>query len=85
MTTKKTSDSGKVCAFGCGVAVKDGKRLCPTHLEHQRVKMAEYRKDRKKKGLCSRCKNKARLLQNGKPSTLCDPCRAHVRVLEQQA
>ena len=72
----------KLCAFGCGKAVHNGKRLCKGHLEHQRVKMAQYRVGRKKLGLCSRCPNTARIMPNGKPSTLCDACRTHVRELE---
>jgi len=73
----------KLCAFGCGEVVHDGKRLCKRHLDHQRKKMAQYRAGRKKQGLCSRCPNPARLLPNGKPSTLCDDCRTHVRELER--
>lgn len=73
----------KLCAFGCGRVVHEGKRLCKKHLEHQRQMMAAYRADRKKKGLCSRCSKPARLLPDGKPSTLCEDCRTHVRELER--
>jgi len=75
----------KLCAFGCGRVVHKGKRLCKHHLEHQRKKMAEYRAGRKKKGLCSRCGNKARKKKDGTPSTLCEDCRSHVRELERAA
>lgn len=81
-TSKKSGD--KLCAFGCGNPVSDGKRLCKRHLKHQRIKMAEYRAKRKKQGLCSRCDNPARLLPNGKASTLCEDCRDHVRDLERK-
>lgn len=74
----------KSCAFGCGKAVHNGKRLCKGHLEHQRIKMAQYRAGRKKLGLCSRCPNTARTMPNGKPSTLCEDCRIHVRELERE-
>jgi hypothetical protein len=74
----------KKCAFGCGKPVHEGKRLCKHHLEHQRIKMAEYRAARKKKGLCSRCNKKARRMPDGTPSTLCDVCREHVRKLERK-
>ena len=73
----------KLCAFGCGQVVYKGKRLCERHLKHQREKMAEYRIERKKKGLCSRCENPARDLPDGTASTLCDECRTHVRELER--
>ena len=71
-----------LCAFGCGRSAKKGRRLCVEHLEHQRLKMAAFRVERKKKGLCSRCSNKARRLPNGKASTICDVCRARTRKLE---
>lgn len=73
----------KMCAFNCGRPTYRRKRLCEHHLEHQRVKMAEYRAKRKKSGLCSRCPNPARVMPNGKPSTLCQSCREHVRDLER--
>lgn len=79
---KRRAPEIKLCAFGCGRSVHDGRRLCKEHLEHQRVKMADYRVERKKLGLCSRCPNTARTLRDGKPSTLCDDCRDHVRELE---
>jgi len=72
----------RVCAW-CGVEIQSNKRLCKLHLDHQREKMAEYRADRKKKGLCARCNNSARRLPNGKVSTLCEICREHVRELER--
>jgi len=85
MTKKPKKKSEKLCAFGCGDPVHEGKRLCKKHLEHQRVKMAEYRAKRKKKGLCSRCENPARRLTSGKASTLCEDCRSHVRDLERKS
>lgn len=72
----------KLCKFNCGQPVHNNCRLCKHHLEQQRIKMAEYRANRKKKALCSRCPNKARRLPDGKPSTLCEQCRSHVRALE---
>lgn len=78
---KKTK---KICAFGCGEVCAENKRLCEKHLEHQRTKMAEYRLGRKKRGLCSRCPNVARVMPNGRASTLCEECRTHVRNLEQK-
>jgi hypothetical protein len=74
----------KLCAFGCGKEVHNGRRLCKEHLEHQKNKMAAYRAKRKKLMLCSRCPNAARILPDGSASTLCDQCRAHVRTLEAQ-
>jgi hypothetical protein len=73
----------KLCAFKCGRVVHEGRRLCKQHLKHQREKMAEYRAERKRKGLCSRCSNPARKLRRGGVSTLCEKCRAHVRELER--
>jgi len=73
----------KSCAFSCGRAAYQGKRLCKSHLEHQRKKMAAYRLARKKEGLCSRCDNPARIMSNGSTSTLCERCRTIVRTLEQ--
>lgn len=78
----QTIAKGK-CAFRCGEPVHEGKRLCAKHLEHQRLKMAEYRQKRKSQGLCSRCDKPARKLKNGQVSTLCNPCREHVRDLER--
>jgi len=72
----------KLCAFHCGRQVHRGRRLCREHLEHQRQKMAQYRAERKRMMLCSRCPNPARLLADGTASTLCDACRAHVRAIE---
>ena len=80
----QTIAKGK-CAFRCGEPVHDGKRLCAKHLEHQRLKMADYRQKRKQRGLCSRCDNPARKLKNGQVSTLCESCRDHVRELERTA
>jgi len=74
----------KLCAFNCGRIVQEGKRLCKYHLEHQRLKMAEFRAARRKKGLCSRCGSTARILPNGKVSTLCQICRTHVSRLERE-
>jgi hypothetical protein len=74
----------KKCAFYCGRPVHKGRRLCKEHLEDQRKKMAQYRADRKKMMLCSRCPNPARKLPDGTASTLCEVCRAHVRSLEAQ-
>ncbi len=76
------TQNNKRCAFGCGRAVHKGKRLCKRHLEHQRLKMAEYRAERKEKGLCSRCGNEARTMPDGNASTLCEDCRTFVRELE---
>ena len=73
----------KSCAFNCGRPAHQGKRLCKSHLEHQRNKMAEYRVKRKEAGLCSRCPNPARTMADGSASTLCERCRARVRTLEQ--
>ena len=81
--TQTTESDTQLCAFGCGKQVHNGARLCKQHLKHQRIKMAEYRQQRKAKGLCSRCDNEARKLSDGSPSTLCEDCRAHVRSLEQ--
>jgi len=78
-----TQPTEKMCAFHCGRPAHVGKRLCAQHLEHQRVKMAEYRVTRKLKGLCSRCPNPARTMPNGAASTLCERCRTQVRTLEQ--
>jgi len=75
----------KLCAFGCGRVVHEGKRLCKQHLKHQRSKMADYRAERKRLGLCSRCSNPARQLPDGRASTLCEDCRTHVRELERVA
>ena len=87
MTTKdKTSDTTqKLCAFGCGKKVHQGKRLCRGHLEHQRHKMSEYRSERKKLGLCWRCGEPARMLPDGRISSLCQKHRDHARKLEQKA
>ena len=74
----------KKCAFHCGKPAHKGRRLCKEHLEDQRLKMAEYRADRKRMMLCSRCPNPARKLPDGTASTLCEVCRAHVRALEAQ-
>ena len=71
------------CAFHCGRPTYRGKRLCKTHLEHQRQKMEAYRVERKQNGLCSRCDNPARIMPNGNISTLCERCRTRVRTLEQ--
>jgi hypothetical protein len=79
---KRAPVEKKLCAFGCGIAVHEGRRLCKYHLEQQKLKMATYRANRKKLGLCSRCPNTARLMPDGKPSTLCDACRKHVREME---
>jgi len=74
-----------LCVFSCGRPVaKNSKRLCASHLKHQRLKMAAYRARRKEQGLCSRCDNPARILPDGRPSTLCEDCRARVRKLEQK-
>jgi hypothetical protein len=81
--TQTTESEILLCAFGCGKPVHNGARLCKGHLKHQRIKMAEYRQQRKAKGLCSRCDNEARKLADGTPSTLCEDCRTHVRSLEQ--
>ena len=78
-----TQPTAKMCAFHCGRPAHLGKRLCKTHLEHQRLKMAEYRVGRKQAGLCSRCPNPARVMLNGERSTLCERCRTQVRTLEQ--
>lgn len=75
----------KLCAFGCGELAHKGRRLCVGHLEQQRVKMAEYRASRKEKGLCSRCPNQARIMPDGRPSTLCQTCREYVRDSERVA
>jgi hypothetical protein len=90
-----TEASDKLCAFRCGKpahqiakmgakgkVIYETKRLCLEHLVHQRIKMAEYRVTRKKKGLCSRCGNKARKMPGGSYSFLCQGCRDHVRELE---
>lgn len=81
----KTKKQQNLCVFRCGQPVdENSKRLCTYHLEHQRLKMAAYRIARKKKRLCSRCGNTARILPNGKASTLCEDCRAHVRKWEKK-
>lgn len=84
MPSTETETTEKLCAFGCGRRVHKGARLCRKHLQHQRDKMAEYRSERKKLGLCTRCDNPARRMKNNKVSTLCDTCRERVRVLEQE-
>lgn len=72
-----------MCAFRCGTPVHKGHRLCKVHLEHQRIKMAEFRTERKRLGLCSRCDNPARILADGSISTLCAGCRTKVRDQEK--
>jgi len=77
-------ESENKCPFkGCEYLRWKEKRLCRKHLKLQKEKMAEYRVARKKKKLCARCSNPARKLANGKPSTLCQACRDHVRDLER--
>lgn len=82
--TPSQESSEKLCAFGCGREPYEGKRLCKQHLDHQRAKMAEYRAERKRLGLCSGCGNPARRLANKKVSTLCQSCRDHVRTIEKK-
>jgi len=68
----------------CDNPTREGSKLCEFHLMEQKLKMADYRRKRKQKGLCSRCPNTARTMRDGRPSTLCDECRTHVRDLEMR-
>jgi hypothetical protein len=85
----------KMCAFNDGKPVHQvtiiakgkkvvvSRRLCLEHLEHQRQKMTDLRKTRKKLGICSRCKSKARKKADGTFSFLCQACRDYVRERER--
>lgn len=71
----------KKCAC-CKKPTRNNRKFCTQHLEKMKLAMRAFRAKRKELGLCARCSNPARRLPNGKPSTLCEECRAHVRQLE---